>query len=66
MNGSEKCFIAIIVAVVTLIGGAMVGNYMRDVNVVNAIKAGADPIAAVCAIDGIKPSNQMICQGKPQ
>lgn len=66
MDGGEKCFVAGVIAVVILVGGAMISNYMRDVNVVEAIKAGADPITAACAIDGIKTSNQLICQGKPQ
>ena len=66
MDSGEKRFVAGVIAVVILVGGAMIGNYMRDVSVVEAIKAGADPIAAACAIDGIKASNQMICQEKPQ
>lgn len=66
MDSGEKCFVSVAAIVGILLLSAIGYNMHSNYLVLEAIKAGADPIAATCAINGIDSRNQMICQGKLQ
>lgn len=65
MDGTERTVVTIAGIIAALLFSVMGFNYHRDAQVLEAIKAGVDPIAATCAINGINGHNQLICQGKP-
>ena len=64
MDGTEKCFVALVAAITVLILSVMGYNLNATNAIERMVKQGADPIAAMCAVEGIRPSNQSICLEK--